>query len=75
MTGRQILIAWLKEHGYDGLYGYGSCACLIDDLCPCDSEGVLNCEPGYKVPCPRNGGCECDEDDPDAWHVQAEKGT
>ena len=69
MNVQTILVEWLKEHGYDGLYSDGDCCCGVDDLVPC-GENPSSCEPGYKVPCPGPamcwwGGCE--------FHIAAEK--
>jgi len=45
-----IVIEWLQTNGYDGLYnGDIECACLIDDIMPCDGPGVW-CSPGVKKP-------------------------
>ena len=50
-----ILEAWLKEHGYDGLYNDDAdCACQRTDIAPCGAIG-RDCAPGYKAPC----GDEC----------------
>ena len=48
---REIVVEWLKENGYDGLYEPGcECGCFIDDLAPCDGL-CENCIPGYRVKC------------------------
>ena len=49
MKVKDILIKWLKDNGYDGLYCDGECGCLISNFCPCGSECVLDCEPGVKI--------------------------
>ena len=54
MDVKDIIEAWLKENGYDGLYGE-ECACRIDDLMPCEEPGT-DCEAGYEGPC--DGTCE-----------------
>jgi hypothetical protein len=55
-TVRDILIQWLKENGYDGLYA-DECGCFVDDLAPCFGEWSLDCKPGYKCKCEDpNGG-------------------
>jgi hypothetical protein len=62
MTVKEILIDWLKDHGYDGLCNCDiECGCLIEDLIPCEYVNDRFCEAGYRVPC--MGGCgeeECD---------------
>jgi len=46
-TVRNIVATWLRAHGYSALCG-DECGCGIDDLFPCDGEGVaLDCEAGY----------------------------
>ena len=65
MTVKDIVILYLKEHGYDGLYNYGECGCKLDDLIPCD-ESCSICEPGYKVPCDPET-CRLGDDCP--WHI------
>ena len=53
MNIREIVSEWLKEHGYDGLYSQDECACALSDLMPCGEVFPEDCEPGYKVDCPR----------------------
>ena len=68
MNAVEIVITWLKNNGYDGLYTE-DCGCLVDDLMPC---GVFasSCEPGYKVPCPGSDDCEnAVYSEPCEWHV------
>jgi len=57
MNVKEIVKAYLREHGYDGLYtdSYG-CGCEDDDLIPC-GDYTGDCQPGYKVPCDC-GECE-----------------
>lgn len=43
-TVKQILIEYLKENGYGGLY-FEDCGCPLDDLIPCDSC-FDQCKPG-----------------------------
>ena len=54
---RDILKAWLKEHGYDGLYNE-ECGCEVDDLSPGDCM-TTHCTAGYKVD--YDGACPCGE--------------
>ncbi len=46
MNVKEIVIEYLKSHGYDGLYDGYDCGCKVDDLMPCDSCPDL-CEAGY----------------------------
>ena len=57
----EMVADYLKRNGYDGLYEPGECACLLEDLAPCDSESVLGCLPGYKTSCPTDN-----DDKPDS---------
>jgi len=59
MNIEEIVKQYLVAHGYDGLYSVESgdlCGCSLDDFMPCGGENVMECYPGYKVP------CECGED-------------
>lgn len=59
---KDIVTAFLKAHGYDGLYSsFGECGCKLDDLAPCGDGDIMNCEPGYVQPC--TCGKKCD------WHI------
>ena len=49
MDVQEIIVQWLIEHGYDGLYDAGACGCELKDLFPCGGESILYCSPGYKV--------------------------
>ena len=60
---------WLQENGFEGLTG-DDCGCEIGDLMPCDAPNI-NCEPGYKVPCPGPEDCPADGDCP--WHISPKK--
>ncbi len=47
MNVEDIVKAWLKENGYDGLVNlHGECGCDIDDLNPC-CELCHECEAAY----------------------------
>jgi len=47
MNVKEIIIEYLKDNGYDGLY-CDDCGCIIDDLIPCDND-CSHCVPGYKT--------------------------
>lgn len=48
-----IVRAWLKEHGYDGLYSPSEeCGCGVDDLFPCGYCQEGECMPAYRYPDP-----------------------
>lgn len=67
MTVKEIVINYLKENNFDGLFDEDHCACLLEDLIPCNND-FLDCEAGYKVPC--DGTCydgHCD------FHVASKK--
>jgi hypothetical protein len=70
MTVKDIVRLYLASFGFDGLYHEGDCACLIDDLVPCDND-CSGCKPGYKVPC--KGGDDCPLDGDCDWHIAGEK--
>jgi len=46
MTVKEILIKYLIEHEYDGLFSDGDCSCRNDDLIPCGGD-CEDCKPGY----------------------------
>ena len=45
MAVREIIINFLKENGYDGLY-FDNCGCGFDDFIPCHSA-CDQCSPAY----------------------------
>jgi len=48
MTVKEIIKAYLDEHGYDGLCNPDQeCGCRKDDLCPFENV-ELDCQPGHK---------------------------
>ena len=47
MNVREIVINWLQEHGYDGLY-CEDCGCGVDDLAPCAELPMFDCNAGYR---------------------------
>jgi hypothetical protein len=61
MTVKEIVRKYLEENGFDGLCYSGECACINDDLMPCD-DNCIGCEAGYVIDCPE----ECGEHD---WHI------
>lgn len=71
MTVKDIVEKYLKDNKFDGLYSsFGDCGCQLDDLMPCCSEGIEQCEPGYKTKCnpeecPADGNCN--------WHISPDK--
>jgi len=63
MNVRQIVIAHLKAGGFDGLCCDG-CGCGLDDLMPCETDG-MKCVPAKAVPCDGtcSGCCSSGEND------------
>jgi len=56
VNAKEIIAKYLKENGYDGLFGDG-CGCFVNDLIPCDSCPSM-CVPGYRgVDCEGYEGC------------------
>jgi len=54
-----MVAEYLKKNKFEGLCDTnGECGCELDDLFPCESKGVDQCEPGYKVPCSCGEGCD-----------------
>ena len=57
-----VIGAWIKEHGYDGLYS-DECGCLAEDLCPCAcGSNLSDCRLGYNY-----GPRETDDGHADFW--------
>ncbi|MGY5852438.1 MAG: hypothetical protein RTU92_02600 [Candidatus Thorarchaeota archaeon] len=55
----EIVAEYLKKNGFDGLVEEdGECGCELDDLFPCQNEGALFCQAGYKVDCDCGENCE-----------------
>ena len=54
-----IIIRYLQNHGYDGLYHETECGCEIDNLAPCGND-FSECKPGYKVAPPVGTDCDFD---------------
>ncbi len=60
MNVKEIVKEYLVKNGFDCLF----CAegeCYIDDLMPCNRP-LIDCEPGYKIPCQNKGFDICDYD-------------
>jgi len=50
MTVKEIIEAYLREHGYDGIYApEDECGCHLGDLFPCGGTGE-DCIAGYLLP-------------------------
>ena len=49
MIVKEMVVEWLKAHGYDGLWHDQGCGCVIEDLMPCCSDTSM-CEAGYRLP-------------------------
>lgn len=68
-TQRELVAAWLKEHGYGGLWLPDEpCGCDVDSLAPCDGDYWFSgdCEPAYRRECPNDDSCSCDGKGPGA---------
>jgi hypothetical protein len=63
----EIVRLYLVEHGYDGLYEPGECACQVGDLMPC-GEYAGCCRPGYRQRC--DGTCAAGRCD---YHIGEDK--
>lgn len=52
LTIKQIVIEYLKDQYYEGLYHPGGyCACALDSLMPCELDsGHTGCKPAIKCP-------------------------
>ena len=50
MTVKEIVEKYLKDNGFDGLVGE-DCGCKMSDDLMCCGWDVLQCEPGYFIPC------------------------
>ena len=56
MNVEDIVVEWLRQNGYDGIYS-DECGCAIEDFAPC-GEMCLDGAPGHKVPCDCENGCD-----------------
>lgn len=70
MTAREALEEYMKANKYEGLAGE-ECGCVLEGegIAPCGESCLWDCELGHVAPCPKDGLCECDQDDPNATHV------
>lgn len=78
LNAKNIIRAWLLDHGYDGLYNpLVPCACLCSDLAPCEGMSETDCRAGYKawVGFDPNDDtpCDCDNRECIHWHIQDER--
>lgn len=48
MNCTEIIIKYLQENGFDGLYNDDECGCDIRNLAICTSY-MSQCRPGYKI--------------------------
>ena len=65
-TVKSILIEYLRNHGYDGLYNaWSECGCDLEDFIPC-GEIYECCRAGYRGPC-TCGDCD--------FHISPERQT
>ena len=49
MTVKEIIVNYLKKHGYDGLVNVDiECGCDIEDLDCCDNFHLDDCQPAYQ---------------------------
>lgn len=69
LTVRDIVAAFLRDKGYDGL-SCDYCCCDIADLMECESN-CARCEPGYKVAC--DSDCDCDVPGYYEYHIVKER--
>jgi hypothetical protein len=73
MTVKEIIAAYLKENGYDGLCWDG-CGCVVKDIC-LTNEDCLMCVPAYRyqyvngAECPNDSDCDapCELHDDDGF--------
>ena len=50
MTLREVITAWLVEHGREGLCNSElECGCWVGDLMPCDEPGFNDCVVAAKM--------------------------
>lgn len=67
MNIEEMVAESLKLHGYDGLFSEEECACLLDDLMPCEQPSEW-CQAGYRKECDNKFDfCPCN------FHIEPEK--
>jgi hypothetical protein len=72
MNVNNMVVFFLKQEGYDGLYAKGGeCACEIADIAPC-GEITGTCLAGYRYWC-EDIACEYTKDVGKHWHMRAVK--
>ena len=68
MNVKNIVEAALRQGGFDGLYSERwGCGCRLDDLAPCELEGIEECVPGHLAPCDPE---YCEADGECGWHIE-----
>lgn len=73
-TVRDIVLEYLEDSDFDGLFNDYGCGCQIDDLIPCGST-CEGCEPAYRFDCARcakQGLCDKQIEDGD-WVMSPSK--
>lgn len=67
---KEIVRGFLFQNGFDGLFSSNECGCLaMENFMPCDKPRI-DCEAGYKMPCP---GEDCELEGKCDFHVGPEK--
>lgn len=61
MTVKDIVMQYLIDNNYDGLCADIGCACLLNDLMPCENN-TENCVVGHRVKCNKQDRDNCDYD-------------
>jgi hypothetical protein len=60
---KEILMAYLKEHGFDGLCNPDmECGCGLDDFMLCENNNIGNCQPGYTWKCTGKEARDCESE-------------
>lgn len=66
---RDIVVLYLRNWGYDGLFS-DVCCCDLGELMECD-EPCAGCQPGYRVLC--TADCDCDDPGANGYHIVEER--